>query len=103
MSRYKYKRVQKSWSVFYKSVPVEIRTRDLRLRRPTLYPAELRAHRHEILILDLEQTYYTRWLSGHPDHFFERSDIVDGDTLALHIYPIALFKLVDYLCHSDSG
>lgn len=25
-------------------MPVEIRTQDLRLRRPTLYPAELRAH-----------------------------------------------------------
>jgi hypothetical protein len=25
--------------------PAAIRTRDLRLRRPTLYPAELRAHR----------------------------------------------------------
>lgn len=38
------RRVHHRYTHRIKNVPVEIRTRDLRLRRPTLYPAELRAH-----------------------------------------------------------
>ena len=51
----------------YASVLGGIRTPDPRLRRPLLYPAELQAHQHQILmrerVMGIEPTY-PAWKAG---------------------------------------
>ena len=39
------------YTIYQNGVPVEIRTRDLRLRRPTLYPTELQAQFAHLVII----------------------------------------------------
>src|SRR5207248_1354442 len=57
---------------FFRGAPGGTRTHDLRLRRPTLYPSELRARRDAILTR-LKSTFYRAFES---DYNFALSHVV---------------------------
>ena len=61
------KTAQAAFQTLPASEPEGIRTPDPRLRRPLLYPAELQAHQHQILmrerVMGIEPTY-PAWKAG---------------------------------------